>query len=314
MTRHEACVVVVTYNSADWVERCLRALVEDAKPTITTEVIVIDNGSDSDTQAVLQRWSSRVRVHLAGENLGFGRACNLAVSMTDARCIVLVNPDAVIRPGCIEALVAALADHPEAGLVGGRTVRPDGALDPKSCWGRPTLWSWFCFATGLSTLFRRSRIFDTESLGAWDRSTPREVGIVSGCLLAAERSTWQLLDGFDERYFMYGEDADLSMRASALGFRPRITPDAVAMHAVGASSANRAAKNTLLMTGKATLARTMWPRRRARIGIALLVVGTAVRAFGESVRQSPAPAWRPLLRNRTWTRGWVPAQQGRTIG
>ena len=301
----DACVVVVTYNSAEWVDRCLRALVEDVPSTASIEIVVVDNGSDEVTLEVLRRWSSEVRVHLARENLGFGRACNLAVGMSEARHVILVNPDAVVQPGCIDALLTALAEHPQAGLMGGRTIRPDGAVEPSSCWGRPTLWSWFCFATGLSTVFRRSPVFDPESLGSWDRSTPREVGVVTGCLLATHRSTWDLLGGFDERYFMYGEDADLSIRAAAQGFRPRITPDAQAIHAVGTSSTNRAAKDRLLMTGKATLAKTIWSPGRARIGVALLVVGTAVRAFGETVRGSSAPSARLLLRDLSWIRGWA---------
>ena len=69
----------------------------------------------------------------------------------------------------------------------------------------------------LSTAFRGSRLFDPESLGGWQRDTVREVGIVTGCLLLVPRALWQELGGFDTRFFMYGEDADLGMRARALG-------------------------------------------------------------------------------------------------
>ena len=223
-------------------ERCLHALLVDARPNVPFEVVVVDNASDAPTREVLARWSDRALVHLSEENLGFGRACNLSVTMTDADRIVLLNPDAVVLPGAIDALMGALDEYPGAGIVGGRTLRPDGSVDPSSCWGGPTLWSWFCFAVGLSTAFPRSRLLDPESLGAWQRDSASEVEIVTGCLLAAERTTWEKLDGFDERFFMYGEDADLSMRARSLGWRPRITPDAVVIHAVGASSRNKAHK------------------------------------------------------------------------
>jgi GT2 family glycosyltransferase len=245
-----------------------------------------------------------VRLHYSEQNLGFGRACNLAVTLASAPRVVLLNPDAVVRPGCIDALVDALDRHPGAGIVGGRTVRPDGSLEPSSCWGRPTLWSLFCFATGLSTAMRGSAVFDPESMGGWARDTERRVDIVTGCLLAIDRSTWDLLGGFDERFFMYGEDADLSLRAHKMGFLPRITPQAVAVHAVGASSDRKAQKNRLLMTGKATLARTLWSGAGLRVALVLLEIGVIMRATGERLMRVQSPAWRPLQADRAWTRGW----------
>jgi len=297
-------VVVVSYNGDDWLDRCLGALLVDARPRVPFEVVVVDNGSDAPTRAVLARWSTQVRVHYSAENLGFGRACNLAVSLSEAPRIVLLNPDAVVRPECIDALIDALDRNPGAGIVGGRTIRPDGTLEPSSCWGRPTLWSLFCFATGLSTALRGSTVFDPESLGGWERDTERRVDIVTGCLLATDRTTWDRLGGFDERFFMYGEDADLSLRARKMGFQPRITPHAVAVHAVGASSDRKAHKNRLLMTGKATLARTLWSGPGSRVALALLTIGVLVRATGETLLRSRNPAWRPLMADLGWTRGW----------
>ena len=303
-------VVVVSYNGDDWLDRCLGALLVDARPRASFEVLVVDNGSDAPTRAVLERWSTQLRVHYSDQNLGFGRACNLAVSLSSAPAIVLLNPDAVVRPGCIDALVDALDRHPGAGIVGGRTVRPDGALEPSSCWGRPTLWSLLCFATGLSSALRGSTIFDPEALGGWARDTERHVDIVTGCLLATARTTWDLLGGFDERFFMYGEDADLSLRARQAGFRPMITPDAVAVHAVGASSDRKAHKNRLLMTGKATLSRTLWSGARLRVALGLLAAGVLARATGEAVMRVHSPAWRLLAADMTWLRGWSEVSPG----
>lgn len=309
MSGPDVDVVIVSYNGAAWLERCLRALLDEAPAAVATRVVVVDNGSQDETQQVLDAWSSRVSVDRAGTNLGFGRAVNRGAAQGSAPVVVLLNPDAVVQPGCVDALLRALQEHPRAGLVGGRTLRPDGSLDPSSCWGRPTLWSWFCAATGLTALFRRTRIFDPESLGDWQRDTPREVDIVTGCLLAVPRPVWEELGGFDERYFMYGEDADLSLRARRRGYAPRITPDAVAVHANGASSPRRAHKLRLLMTGKASLARLTWGPVRARAGLLLLAAGVAVRAGAERLRGRSEP-WGPLAADWTWLRGW-PTEEDR---
>ncbi|WP_219995803.1 hypothetical protein, partial [Schumannella sp. 10F1B-5-1] len=107
--------------------------------------------------------------------------------------ILLLNPDTLVRRGSIAALVAFADEHPEYRVYGGRTLRPDGGLDPSSCWGEPTAWSLICFATGLSTVFHRTRLFDPESLGRWQRDTVREVPVITGCLLLISRADWDLL-------------------------------------------------------------------------------------------------------------------------
>lgn len=307
--RPDVTVVVVTHNGPEWVERCLQAVLVDARPAVSTEVVVVDSASDAPTREVLARWAvrepDRLRVELAEENVGFARGCNLGAALGTGRRVLLLNPDAVVQAGAVDALVAALDAEPSAGIMGGRTIRPDGTLDPSSCWGAPSLWSWFCFATGLSTAFKGSRLLDPESLGRWQRDSYRHVPVVTGCLLMTTRETWERLGGLDTDYFMYGEDADLSLRAAEIGFRPAITPEAVAVHAVGASSSRKAHKVRLLMTGKATLARKRWPAGKARAGVGLLVTGAALRAAGERVRRSADPVWRPLLADRTWTAGWA---------
>jgi GT2 family glycosyltransferase len=138
----------------------------------------------------------------------------------------------------------------------------------------------------------------------------REVDIVTGCLLLTTRFRYDQLGGFDDRYFMYGEDADLSLRARAVGWRPAITPDATVIHAVGASSASRAGKHRLLLTGKATLARTHRGRAGAAIAVALLTAGVGLRALPEWLRRTADPSWLPVWRDRSTWRAGFPAWTG----
>ena len=176
--------------------------------------------------------------------------------------MLLLNPDTELVGDTLAALLRYARAHPEAGLVGGRTLSPDGELDPGSCWGAQSLWSLVCFASGLSTVFRGSQIFNPESLAGWQRDSAREVDVVTGCLCLAQRTVWDQLGGFDEAFFMYGEDADLSARAHKLGYHPAITPDAVIVHHVGASSLS-VDKREMNLRCRVALARKHWSPPRA---------------------------------------------------
>ena len=143
----------------------------------------------------------------------------------------------------------------------------------------------------------------------------REVDIVTGCLLLAPRPLWEELGGFDTRFFMYGEDADLSLRAAALGYRPAITPDAVVTHEIGVSSAAREDKLLLLFRGKATLLRKHWRGLRLRAGLGLISAGIGLRSL---ISRGP---WTQVWRSRSdWRAGYPeatpapPAAGAREIG
>ncbi|WP_337059237.1 glycosyltransferase family 2 protein [Kineococcus sp. G2] len=309
----DVSVVVVTYNAPEWTAQCLDALAGEGRPAASHEVVVLDNASDEPTRALLAERAAAdpaLRVRFSPQNLGFAAACNRAAEISDGRHVLLLNPDAVVLPGAIDALLAFLEQDPTRGVVGGRVLYPDGTVSLTSCFAQPTLWSWFCYATGLSTAFKRSPVFDPESLGRWDRDSVRDVGVVSGCFLLASRQTWEALGGFDEAFFMYSEDADLSARAIARGLHPSITPDAVVVHAGGKSSASRTGKLRMLLRGKAEFARKHWSPARAAAGVALLAGGAGLRTAGEKAlalagRGGGEEVWAPLWRERRdWGAGW----------
>lgn len=302
----DVSIVVVTYQAPEWTGRCLAALqavVRDSR--LDVEVVVVDNASDQPTRDVVA--ASGFRALWMAENIGFGRACNRGVAASGGRLVMLVNPDALAGVDAVEALAAFFDEDPGRGIVGGRTLTPQGALDPRSCWGAMTLWSLACFAVGASTALRGNRLLDPESLGGWRRDSVREVDVVTGCLLLTSREVWDRLGGFDEDFFMYGEDADLSRRARLAGLRPSITPAAEVVHAVGASSGTTVAKQRLLLRGRATLVHKQWTGWRRALGSRLLLAGVALRAVAA---RGP---WTEVWRERgTWQDGW-PADTGPAV-
>jgi len=313
--RAKVSVVVVSYNTRDWLSACLGAMA-GASAAHDVEVTVVDNASGDGSADLVAEEFPDVRLVRNDANVGFGRAVNQGAALASGDYLLLTNPDGYLRPGAIDRLVAFARSHPDYVVVGGRVETPGGELDPRSCWAAPSLWSLTASALMLSTLRPGSTLFDPEAMGDYGRDHPRPVDIVSGCLLLISLSDWRALGGFDERYFVYGEDADLCLRATAAtGRRCAVTPDAVMVHAMSASSATTAAKMQLLLAGRITLVRTRWSRARGETGAALIATGVAVRAVLARLGLHRGDHWRETWRNRRrWWRGFPPPGTGTGTG
>jgi N-acetylglucosaminyl-diphospho-decaprenol L-rhamnosyltransferase len=304
----DVTVIIVTYNSEKDIRACLESVFKE-RNHVSQQVIVLDNNSSDRTAAIVREEFPQVKLLIPDSNLGFAGGNNEAARHADGEFLLLLNPDTIILRNAIDHVVDFARAHPSHGLYGGRTLKVDGSLEPSSCWGLPGLWSLTMFATGLSTVFRRHAIFDPESLGAWKRDSIREVGVITGCFLLTKSNFWKQLGGFDERFFMYGEDTDLSLRCRRAGCRPIICPDAELIHAIGRSSSQPIHKAILLYTGKAEYIRRRWSGLAQTLALALLATGVRLRAFGAQVARvlggSPASPWIELwLRRGEWLPGY----------
>lgn len=314
MKSQTVTIIVITYNNARHITACLNSIVPQL-PNSASEVVVFDNASTDGTAEIVAASWPAVGLVRSASNLGFGRACNQVATGLTTDFILLINPDAVIRTGCVDALLDLAIRVPGAGLYGGRGYTSDGMLDPTSCFGRPSLWGVFCFATGISSVLSRSQRFNRDNIGNWARDSERQVGVITGCLLLVDRLVWERLAGFDDKFFMYGEDFDLSIRAASIGCAPTITPRAGIVH-VGGGSSSTADRLVLLFRGKITLTRKLWTGRRRASAEFMLMTGVWLRAVLSDVRhrskthsrshtQTPPKAWAGLWRDRhQWRQGW----------
>jgi N-acetylglucosaminyl-diphospho-decaprenol L-rhamnosyltransferase len=227
-------IIIVTYNSRAELDDCLCSLA-DHKPTIAHEIVIIDNGSSNGTPAhVRERWPS-VRLLGGSGNLGFAKANNLGIRETTSDLVLLLNPDVIVSPGSIDALVAALGRYPEAAVVGPRIVDGDG-------------WPELSFGSMISPLTElRQKLLvignDRRAPGVsqWvDRMTRRQkqVDWVSGACLLIRRTDLEAVRLLDERFFMYAEDVDLCAAVRARGRIVLFTPDAEVVHLRGRSVAS----------------------------------------------------------------------------
>lgn len=304
VARADVTAVIVSYNTATYLRECLRSLLDTADD-IDIEIVVVDNASVDDSPDLVAAEFPNVTLIALDDNVGFARACNIGARAGHGEHILLLNPDASLRPGCVQALLDLRRRFPATEIVGGRALHEDGALNPTSCFGLPSLWGMFCFGVGLSTIFARSAVFNPESLGRWARDTERQVGVVTGCLLLCRRTFWDALDGLDETYFVYGEDVDFAIRARRLGAQARIAPAAEFVHIGGVASETSAAKWTMMLRGKVTLMRLRWSPPRAALGIRLLLLGTWLRAVGARMHLPVRGPWiENWARRSQWLAGW----------
>lgn len=302
-------IIVVTYNSEKHIHACLNSVFSQRKK-VTQQVIVVDNDSrDNTVQIVSENFPDAILLQ-PGTNLGFAAGVNYGAKHAKAEFILLLNPDTVILNHAIDVIVDFAKTKSDNHIFGGRTLKPDGSLEPSSCWGLPTLWSMAMFGLGLTTMMPRNRWLDPESLGHWQRDSVREVGVITGCFLLAPKSVWDILKGLDERYFMYGEDVDFAMRARRAGFRLMICPSAELVHEIGQCSDTPAHKAMLLYRGKASFVRSHWRAPTSWLALFLLTAGTGLRAgvsnLGAMIsRNRNDGRWQTLWRKRReWLEGY----------
>lgn len=245
-------ILVVSFNTREMTLECLRSI--RAETETPHEVIVVDNQSrDGSAEAIAAEFPEATLL-AERENHGFARANNLAATRARGEFLLLLNPDTVILDRAVDRLVAFARETPAARIWGGRTVFADGRLNPTSCWRRMSLWNIACRSAGLTRAFARSPWLNSEGYGGWDRATRRRVDIVTGCFLLIARADWERLGGFDPVFTMYGEEADLCLRARrGLGARPMVTPEATIVHHGGASDRVAADRVVNTLRAKAEL-------------------------------------------------------------
>jgi GT2 family glycosyltransferase len=231
--RPQVAVAVVSWNTRDLLDRCLRSLAAEAAGG-RAEVWVVDNGSTDGSPGVVREEHPWARLEASGENLGFGRAVNLVAQRTDTPWLAMANADVAVRPGALDALLEAAARDPGAGALAPRLVLPDGSTQ-HSVFAFPTLPFTFVLQSGL---FHASRdLADRMALiDRWDPERARRVPWAVGAFLLVRREAWDAAGGFDEAHWMYAEDLDLGWRLHRAGWATRYVPAAVADHEHGAAT------------------------------------------------------------------------------
>ena len=311
-------IIVISYNTKALTIEALESLFRHPPP-VNFEVIVLDNASPDASFEAIHAAFPQIDAIAHPQNVGFAKGNNIAAEKARGRRLLLLNPDTVSLQASHRALWDFAEREPVRGIWGGRTLFPDLTLNPTSCWRRMTLWSLLCSALGLTYVFPKSRLFSSEAYGAWRRDTVSDVDIVTGCFLLIDTDLWRRLAGFDEAFFMYAEEADLCLRAKAVGARPGITPDAEIVHLGGVSEVTDVDKIVRTTRGRVTLMCKHWSAPTVALGRGLMLLWSGLRLVGSRFvsgrRDNPGASqakWREVWRRRgEWLAGYdAPSQTG----
>lgn len=209
-------VIIVSYRVKYYIEQCLHSVLRSVPDA---QILVVDNKSDDGSVEYLRERFPQIEVIANDYNAGFGKANNIALEKAQGRYVLFLNPDTVVAertiPGCIDYLDA----NPQVGAVGVRMQYGDGRFALESRRSLPTPSVSFWHMTGLGRLFPRSKVFAKYHLTYLDNSQVCQIDVASGAYMFVRKEALDKTGGFDESFFMYGEDIDLSYRILQEGYK-----------------------------------------------------------------------------------------------
>lgn len=265
-------IVIVSWNTRELLAQCLESVF--ANPlTDPFEVIVVDNASADGSDGLVAAQFPQVRLIARNENVGFALGNNEAIPLCQGEYILLLNPDTVVKPDALTALVQFLDAHSEAGAVGSRLLNPDGTLQT-SCYPAPTL------PRELWRLFHLDviRPYGEYNMHTWPTDTARRVDVIKGASLMFRRTVLETVGFLDGRYFMYSEEVDLCYRVRQAGWHLYWVPQSQVIHYEGQSTRQVAADMFLqLYLGKLMYFRKHYGRFAGLGYKIILVLATTIR-------------------------------------
>lgn len=228
-------IVVVSFNVKELLGDCLKS-VKVATKSLDTEVFVVDNDSHDGTPEMVKKDFPWVKLIANDKNLGFSKANNQAIKKAKGEYVLILNPDTVVLPETFTKMIDFMKKNPNVGVATCRVEFPSGALDKDCRRHFPTPWRSFTYFSGLSKLFKGSKIFDQYNYGYVNDNQEQEIDACVGAFMLIPKKAIEKIGMFDEEFFFYGEDLDWCYRFREHGYKIVYTPITKIIHHKGASS------------------------------------------------------------------------------
>lgn len=242
-------IIIVNYNSKDYLRRCLNSILETRDPELVQkvkiEIIVVDNGSSDGSADMIKKEFPEVKLIENEENLGFAAANNIGINRAATEDVLILNPDTEVSKNLLHTLLDIASRYKNLGALGSKILNPDRSLQ-FSCGCFPTLLNVIADRIPIvrdffpTQLIRQKSFYESEQRPDW----------VSGVCLLLSKSAFKDVGGFDEGYFLYVEEVDLCYRLKKSGYSVVYTPQVELVHHYqGGSSERKKQKSRLMRKG-----------------------------------------------------------------
>lgn len=231
----DLAVIIVNYNVKHFLEQCLLS-VKAAMQGLDCEVWVVDNNSVDGSQQMVREKFPWVHHIDNKDNVGFSRANNQAIEQSNARYVLLLNPDTVVEETTFTKCIEFMDAHPDAGGLGVKMIDGNGKFLPESKRALPTPWVAFYKIFGLATLFPKSKKFGKYHLTYLSKEENHSIEVLSGAFMLMRQEALDKVGLLDETFFMYGEDIDLSYRIILGGYKNYYFSETKIIHYKGEST------------------------------------------------------------------------------
>lgn len=272
-------IIIVNYNVKYFLEQCLYSVIK-ASEGIETEIIVVDNASSDSSVEYLQKLFPRIKFIENKKNVGFAKANNLALPFVKGDYILYLNPDTILPEDTLNNCLQFFKANPNCGALGVKMIDGSGKFLPESKRAFPSLTTAFFKLIGLSVIFPSSSIFNKYALGHLNKDDSHEVDVLAGAFMMLPKEVVHKTNGFDEAYFMYGEDIDLSYRVQQLGYKNYYFGNQPIIHFKGEST-KRGSLNYVRIFYKAMsiFVKKHYKQKKAQIFVWILNLAIWLRAF-----------------------------------
>lgn len=228
-------IVIVNYKVKEYISNLLSSI-EKARHSYNLEIFVVDNDSGDDSIEYLQNRYPNVNYIANSDNVGFGKANNQAIKEAKGKYTLIINPDTLVSEDTLSVLFKHMEKNEKCGAAGCKILNPDGTFAPESRRSVPTIWAAACRVFGLDNLFPNSKLFGQYYLSWLPIDEVAKVPVLSGSFMFWRTKVLKQIGGFDERFFMYGEDIDLCYQIQNTGFHIEYVPGTSIIHYKGEST------------------------------------------------------------------------------
>ena len=228
-------IIIVNYNVKFFLEHCLLSVLKACKG-LTTEIIVVDNNSTDGSKVYLTPKFPSVKFIWNNINVGFGKANNSAVLIAQGDYILFLNPDTILTEDCFEKCISFFEKNKDCSALGVRMIDGNGAFLKESKRCLPTASAGLFQMIGLTNVFPNSSMFSKYYAGQLQENENNKVEVLAGAFMMLSKNAVEITGGFDETFFMYGEDIDLSYRIIKAGLQNYYLGEVTIIHFKGEST------------------------------------------------------------------------------